>query len=441
MSIVSKFGGSSLSSEIQFKKVKKIIKENPERCIVVVSALGKRANEDNKVTDLLYLLHAHIKHGVAYDSLWETIKQRFLNVKQELNLAYNINQELSLLKDQLTSSVPTVDYLVSRGEYLTAKLMSEYLDFDFIDAKDVIIFQPNGKIDLDKSRKQLLQILPKDLKVVIPGFYGAYLDGKIKLLDRGGSDITGSIVASCLGASKYENWTDVSGVLMADPRIIKNPATIPNLTYEELTELAYMGASVLHEETIHPIRDLNIPVHIKNTNQPHADGTLICNQFEGNKNMITGISGKKDFISITIYKNHMSSEVGFLHRTLEIFNRYDINIEHLPTGIDHVGVIVSAQCVDTCLYDLIESLKVELNIDEVTVKKEIALITIVGREIIKNPGLSGVIFQALGEKHINVLLIAQSPRELNIVIGVQNSDYIPATQILYEKLVHEKTNH
>jgi len=435
MLFVAKFGGSSLSSETQFQKVKKIIAENPARRAIVVSALGKRAHEDNKLTDLLYLLYAHIKHGVAFTALWETIEQRFLTVKQELNLTYELAQDLEKIKSELSHSSLTVDYLVSRGEYLTAKLMSEYLGYSFVDAKDIIMFSADGKVDLNASRQKLTQLIDQDFKVVIPGFYGAYPNGKIKLLDRGGSDITGSIIANCLQADKYENWTDVPGILMADPRIIPSPAPIPFITYEELSELSYMGANVLHEESIYPIRQFNIPIHIKSTNEPDANGTLICDQMTAPKEMITGIAGKRDFVSITIYKNHMSSELGFLSRVMDIFKQFNINIEHVPTGIDNVGVIVSAESVENCLYDLTETLKVQLKADEVTVKEQIALITVVGKNIISSVGLSGTIFQALGQEQIPVLLIAQSPRGLNVVIGVQNDDYIPAIQVLYKELV------
>ena len=435
MLLVSKFGGSSLSSEIQFKKVKTIIEENGNRRAIVVSALGKRADEDNKITDLLYLLHAHITHGVSYDSLWETIEQRFLIVKKELNLTIPIESYLAELKEQLNQSNLCVDYLVSRGEYFTALLMSEYLDYQFIDAKDVIRFYPNGTVDLETTRQRLLEKLPKDFKFIIPGFYGAYPNGHIKLLSRGGSDITGSIISYCLKATKYENWTDVSGILIADPRIIPNPIAISRLSYEELSELSYMGANVLHEETIYPVRKLNIPIHIKNTNEPHAEGTLICESYEGENELVTGIAGVKDYVSITIYKNHMSTEVGFLRKTMEIFERFQINIEHVPTGIDNVGVIVSGKSVHKCLYDLVETLKVELNADEVIIKDNLSLITVVGHKKLGNIKVTSTIFKALALEAIDISLIAQSPRELNVVIGVRNDDFVRAIQTLYKELV------
>lgn len=435
MLTVTKFGGSSLSWEAQFKKVKSIVQSDPNRRVVVVSALGKRQSSDNKMTDLLYLISAHIRHGVSYDAMWETIVSRFIAVKEELGLAYDVAADLELLREELSGQNVNEEYLVSRGEYLTAKLIAEYLGHEFIDAKDVIVFQPNGIIDLAKSREKLQARILDHSKVVIPGFYGAFPSGVIKLFNRGGSDITGAIVASCLNAAKYENWTDVPGVLMADPRIIDNPVPVSQLSYEELSELSYMGANVLHEETIYPIRDLNIPIHIKNTNDPEAAGTIISDSIDGRPQRISGISGKKDFISLTIYKNHMSTEVGFLRRALAIFERYQLNVEHVPTGIDHVGIIISGAAVENRLDDLVQTLTTELCADEVTVKQNISLITIVGSQLIGCSKLTASIFTALAKENINIQLIAQSPREVNMIIGVANEDYLTAIQALYGELV------
>lgn len=435
MLLVAKFGGSSLSSESQFEKVKNIVQEDGNRRVVIVSALGKRADEDNKMTDLLYLLHAHIKHGVCYHSLWESIKGRFLKVKEGLNLSENITKDLAILEEQIKQPNICVEYLVSRGEYLTARLMSEYLGYQFMDAKDIIVFTANNQINLKTSALKLKDKLPQDYKVVIPGFYGANPNGQIKLLHRGGSDITGAIVANCLHANKYENWTDVSGVLMANPRIVNNPTAIDRLTYEELSELSYMGANVLHEQAIYPVRKLNIPIHIKNTNAPNDSGTLIFGQYKDEKNMITGIAGKKDFLSITIHKHHMSTELGFLRKAMQIFENFNVNIEHVPTGIDNIGVIVSAESVDKCLYELVERLKLELNADEVLVQRDLALIAVVGRKKIGEAGITASIFKALAQEGIEISLIAQSPRQLNIVIGVKNGDYMLAIQTLYKELV------
>ena len=437
--LVCKFGGSSLSSFDQFKKVKNIVESDPMRQVIIVSALGKRKDSDNKLTDLFYVIHTHAKHGISYEDLWEEIKGRFVEVKTKLALTFPIETELEQIKTNLDADLLSVDDLVSRGEFLTACLMSEYLGYQFLDAKDVIIFNSTGEIDFAQTKALLSKAVNRGEKVVIPGFYGAYANEKIKLFSRGGSDITGAIVAACLQADKYENFTDVSGVLMADPRIINNPPAISGLTYEELSELTYMGASVLHEASSHPVRDAGVPIHIKNTNDPNAPGTLICNDANSQiKTMITGISGKKDFLSFNIYKNHMSTEVGFLQKTLAIFQRYQINIEHVPTGIDHVGVVVLASEVAHCLEDLMAVLTTELKADEVLIKNGVALITIVGRGIIEDAVFLGRVFTCLGEEQINISFIAQSPKKLNIILGVQNEDYETATKCLYGELVEKK---
>jgi len=434
--LVCKFGGSSLSEMSQFKKVKNIIESDPARRVIIVSALGKRDPSDNKLTDLFYVIHTHAKHGICYESLWQEISTRFIAVKKELALTFDIEAALAEIRHSLDRNLLSVDDLVSRGEYLTANLMSDYLGFEFIDAKDVIIFCANGEVDSEATKAKLQHAIPEGASVVIPGFYGAYETGKIKLFGRGGSDISGAIVAAALGASKYENFTDVSGILMADPRIIDNPPAIAGLTFEELSELTYMGASVLHEASTHPVRDASIPIHIKNTNDPDAQGTLICDGIDTEiKTKITGISGKKDVLSFVIYKSYMSTEVGFLQKMLAIFERYQVNIEHVPTGIDHVGVVVMAESVAHCLEDLVAVLKSELGADEVIVKDGAALITIVGRDITHDATFLGRIFTALGTAQINISFIAQSPKKLNIILGVSNEDYAQATKVLYKELI------
>jgi len=436
--LVCKFGGSSLSDMSQFVKVKNIVESDDKRQVIVVSALGKRESNDNKLTDLFYVVYSHAKHAISYENLWEEITKRFIDVKNELNLSYDVEMDLQCIRKSLDENHLSVDDLVSRGEYLTARLMSEYLGYDFVDAKDVIIFASSGDIDFIETEKKLKEVVPLGRNVVIPGFYGAYLNGKIKLFGRGGSDISGAIVAACLSAKKYENFTDVSGVLMADPRIIDNPPAIEALTYEELSELTYMGASVLHEASAHPVRDVNIPIHIKNTNDPTALGTLIYHNARSEiKHTVTGISGKKDFLSFTIYKNHMSTEIGFLETTLEIFKRYNINVEHVPTGIDHVGVVVSSASVAHCLEELVEVLKLELHAGEIIIKDSIALITIVGRGIVEDSVFLGRVFTSLGTAALNVSFIAQSPKKLNIIIGVENNDYETATKVLYNELIQK----
>ncbi|MDE7213511.1 MAG: aspartate kinase, partial [Anaeroplasmataceae bacterium] len=416
MLVVTKFGGSSLSCATQFAKVKKIVESDAKRKIVVVSALGKRDSSDTKITDLLYILHAHLKYGVPYEDIWQMIESRFIEIKKELGLHHAIEEDLALLKMELNRTI-SEDYLVSRGEYLTAKLMSSYLGYQFVDAKDLICFNYDGKIDYSLTEKKVRLAFSEYGILVVPGFYGAYPNGSIKLLTRGGSDVTGSILAKCLNVSLYENWTDVPGILAADPRIIDHPKAIKEITYEELRELSYMGANVLHEETVFPVQSLSIPINLKNTNDPENPGTLIKNVCEDTSEIVTGLAGKKEFVSFNITKDHMSNEVGFLRKALTIFEKYHVSVDHIPSGIDTFSVIVSEANIEKCQYEIITELKNELGA-EVTLESDIALIAVVGRNMAKKSGICGSIFQTLGEENINVKLLAQGPSELNIIIGV-----------------------
>lgn len=434
MLTVTKFGGSSLSCESQFKKVKNIVLKDPKRRIVVCSALGKRDSSDSKITDLLYILHAHLKYSVPYDDIWNIIVKRFKDVKEELKLSFDIDAEFCKLKSELNKNI-SQDYLVSRGEYLTAKLMSEYLGYSFLDAKDAIIFNYDGTVDYITTEQKVKEFFNENQKVVVPGFYGAYQNGLVKLLSRGGSDITGSILAKCLNAAIYENWTDVSGILMADPRIIDKPLPIKQITYNELRELSYMGASVLHEETIFPVQTLNIPINIRNTNEPDNPGTIITSKCDDESQIITGIAGKKNFVSICLSKSHMSNEVGFLRKVLSIFEKYSISIEHVPTGIDSVSVVVSEEQVNDCIYDIIADLKRELMPDKVEVVRNIALVAVVGRNMYKRTGLSGKLFGVLGNNGINIKMIAQGPQELNVIVGIDDKDYEATIKTIYNEFV------
>ena len=311
MLVVAKFGGSSVSCAQQFKKVKDIVLSDPKRKIVVSSALGKRSKEDTKLTDLLYILHAHLKFSVPYDDIWNMIYTRFVEVKNELGIDYDITIDLDKLHAELNKNI-SQDYLVSRGEYLTTILLSKYLDYQFVDAKDLLKFNYDGKLDEVLTEKNVKLAFSKYGKIIVPGFYGSYPNNSIKLLSRGGSDVTGSILAKCLNVTVYENWTDVSGILAADPKIVDFPKGIKEITYSELRELSYMGASVLHEETVFPVQQLNIPINLRNTNDPTNPGTIIQNECTDTSNIVTGIAGKKDFLSVNIQKDHMSNEVGFL---------------------------------------------------------------------------------------------------------------------------------
>ena len=423
MFVVTKFGGSSLSCAKQFKKVRDIVLADPMRKIVVVSALGKRDANDSKITDLLYILHAHLKYSVPYEDVWKIIYDRYVEVKDELDL----------IAGQLDKNIPQ-DYLVSRGEFLAAKLMSRYLGYEFLDAKDVIEFNYDGTVNFDATGRKTKEKVAQLKKVVVPGFYGAYGNGVIKLFSRGGSDITGSIMAKCVNATVYENWTDVSGIMVTDPRIVKNPKSIKEITYNELRELSYMGANVLHEDSIFPVQELNIPIKILNTNEPECPGTIISNECKDNSQAITGIAGKKNFVAITVYKDHMSNEVGFLRKCLSIFEKYDISIEHVPTGIDNLSIVVARDQVEKCLYELIVDLKQELGA-EVTLWEDIALIAVVGRNMAHKCGLCGKLLSVLGENGVNMKMIDQGPDELNIILGINNCDYEKAIKVIYDNLM------
>lgn len=433
MLVVTKFGGSSLSCATQFEKVKNIVLSDPKRKIVVVSALGKRNSSDTKITDLLYILHAHLKYSVPYQDIWDMIESRFIGVRDELGINYPIDEDLNKLHNELNKNI-SQDYLVSRGEYLTAKLMSNYLGYSFCDAKDLLKYNYDGLLDEAETEKNVKCAFSLHGSIVVPGFYGSYPNGSVRLLSRGGSDVTGSILAKCLNASLYENWTDVSGILAADPRIVENPRAIKEITYAELRELSYMGASVLHEETVFPVQSLNIPINLKNTNDPLNPGTIIKNDSEDTTDLITGIAGRKEFVSFDITKDHMSGEVGFLRKALSIFEKYNVSIEHVPSGIDSFSVVVPFESVEKCQYELVTELKRELEAD-VTIDTNIALVAVVGRNMAKRSGVCGTIFQNLGKENINVRLLAQGPSELNIIIGVAREDYEKTIKTLYKGLI------
>ena len=434
---ITKFGGSSVANAQQFAKVKAIVEAAPARRFVVVSASGRENKKDNKVTDLLYLIEAHLKYSVDHMPLFELIKERFISIKNDLNLSFPIEDELASLEKELNKSI-NIDYLVSRGEYLTAKLMAEYLGFPFVDAKKLITFRYDGNIDYEATKYRLEAFLKKNDRFVIPGFYGSLPDGTVKVMTRGGSDITGSILARLLDADVYENWTDVSGILMADPRIVKNPKRIHTITYSELRELSYMGASVLHEEAIFPVKEKNIPIHILNTNHPEEGGTIIVEEDDSkSKQVITGIAGKKNFTVVAIYKNHMSDEVGIIRRALEVFEHYRISIEHIPSGIDSFSIVVNTEDVKDVIYDIVGDIKRACNADSVKVFDGISLIATVGRHMMYRPGISGQLFATLGRNDINIRMIAQGSDEINIVVGVEDKDFEKTIKAIYEEFVVE----
>lgn len=433
MLVVSKFGGSSLANATQFAKVKKIIDNDSLRKVVVVSAIGKEDKTDNKITDLLYLLSAHIRYGVDGSHLWKQIYNRYNKVKTDLGLSLDLEKEFIEIKNKLRQFYDE-SYLVSRGEYLSAKLMSEYLDYEFVDASKLFAFDYHGKIDINKTNANINYYIKPHHKVVVPGFYGINPDGSIKLFSRGGSDVTGALLAAGLKASKYENFTDVDGILMADPKIINSPKQIKELNYDELRELSYMGASVIHEDTLFPVIEDNIPIHILNTNNPFGIGTIICKKANDQEQVITGITGKKNYHSLTIVKAKQADKLAIICDALNIFKRYNIIVEHMPTSIDSFSIVFE-ECPSDKLFAIISEIKGLENVIDVSIDNDIALVAIVGRNMVTKPGISGKIFGILGEANINIKMIAQGVLELTIVIGVSNDHFNQTIKELYENLV------
>ncbi len=432
---VLKFGGSSLASGETFEKVKKIVEADKSRAIVIVSAPGKRHSKDMKVTDLLYLCQAHIKYNANFDHIFEEIKSRYQAIYDYCGLKQDLNKEFEEIYPKLNKKT-SVDYIVSRGEYLNAKLMAEYLGYTFVDSTEWLHFNFNGKVDFEKSYAALSAIIEKTNRVVIPGFYGITPDGAVKTFSRGGSDITGAIAAAAVSADMYENWTDVSGIMTADPRIVENPRPIENVTFAELRELSYMGAEVLHEETVFPVRQKNIPLYIKNTNDMNARGTLIMESFDEEEDsktsFITGISGKKNFSIITIAKNRMNDEIGYVRRALEVFERFQVPIEHIPSSIDSFSVVVASTHIENRMHEIISALNDAVAPDSINIANEISLIAIVGRKLQSNIGIAGKIFTALGENDINIRMIEQGADEINIIIGVDDSNFKKTIKVLYD---------
>ena len=433
---VTKFGGSSMADAGQYRKVRDIILADPARKVVVVSAAGKRFKEDHKLTDLLYLCHAHTQYGVDCTPIFDMITSRYLEIRDELELNLDLESEFAALKARLDKKRVTQDELVSRGEYFSAKLMAAYLGYNFVDAADWIKFNMDGTVNQAESYEAFRDAAAGQ-GVVTPGFYGSMPGGHIKTFSRGGSDITGAYAAAALEADVYENWTDVSGILMADPRIVDDPMTIPQVTYDELRELSYSGAQVLHEGTIFPVREKGIPVNIRNTNAPDHPGTIIQEEFEKGElvadRFITGISGKKDFSIVHLSKRGLSNEVGLLRRILTIYERHNVSVVYVPNGIDSVSVVVETDHIEPVLYTILAEIQQEIQPDTLTVIDELAVVTAVGRHMANTPGISGKLFGALGKAGINIRFITQSPDELNIIFGVENKDFKESIRVLYNK--------
>lgn len=437
---VVKFGGSSLADAEHFRQVAKIVKSDMTRRYVVPSAPGKRSKDDTKVTDMLYGCYELIKAREpreVIDAAYAKICERYNGIIAELGLTFDISGELEYVKNAMLHASGR-DYAASRGEYLNGLILAKYLGFSFIDAESVIFFRDNGTFDEEKTNAAVAEELAKNEYAVIPGFYGVMPNGTIKTFSRGGSDITGSIVARAAKATIYENWTDVSGFMMADPRLVSDPCVIKEITYRELRELSYMGATVLHEDAVFPVRGAGIPINIRNTNRPEDEGTWIVSRSNGydTEKVITGIAGKKGFSVITIEKDMMNSEVGFGRKLLEIFEDNELPFEHLPSGIDTMSVIVSTALIEEKRDKLLQTISRDLRPDSVFIEDGLALIAVVGRGMVKAKGTAARVCDSIANAGINIRMIDQGSSELNIVVGVDESEYEDTIRAIYGEFVH-----
>lgn len=436
---VCKFGGSSVADAGQFLKIKNIVKSDKSRKFVVVSAVGKANKDDHKITDLLYVLYSHVKYGVDYESIMKIVEDKYNAIKNELGLSVDLEAEFNEIRKNLNKHCD-VDYVVSRGEYLSAKLMADYLGGIFVDAKDVIFFGYDNKFYFDKIEKALEKYEGSDKVIVVPGFYGSLPNGKIRCMSRGGSDITGAVIANVVNASVYENFTDVSGIMVADPRIVDEPVSVKRITYAELREMSYMGASVLHDEAIFPVKAKNIPLNILNTNDPSHPGTMImdnCDEYDEKEEplVISGITGKKGFSSIFIAKSHIASEVGVLKEALDVISKYNISVESVATGIDSFSIVVESEKVENDLYDLMNNLGKVLETDNITIEDNMAMVAIVGRKLKNYKGFSGKLFSTLGKNDINIKLISQTSDEISIILGVDEKDFEKTINVVYKGFI------
>lgn len=432
---VVKFGGSSLASAEQFKKVANIIHSDEARRYIVPSAPGKRFSDDTKVTDMLYECYAAAAKGKDYKPLLENIKKRYYSIINELKLDLSLEKEFQTMEACFVGKAGR-DYAASRGEYLNGIVLANYLGFEFIDAAEVIFFDDKGNFDSNKTNTVLSERLNAVEYAVVPGFYGSMPNDTIKTFSRGGSDVTGSIVAKAVKADLYENWTDVSGFLIADPRIIDNPKVITTITYKELRELSYMGATVLHEDAIFPVRKEGIPINIRNTNSPEDMGTMIVESTSMKPEYtITGIAGKRGFTAVNIEKDMMNSELGFGRKVLEEFEKNGISFEHMPSGIDTMSVLVHQEEFGQKEQEILAGIHRNTNPDSIEIESDIALIAVVGRGMKSTRGTAGRIFAALAHAHVNVKMIDQGSSELNIIIGVEDADFENAFKAIYDIFV------
>ena len=446
MKKVVKFGGSSLASAEQFKKVGNIIRSDEGRRYVIPSAPGKRFDKDTKVTDMLYACYEKAENGEDFSGELSAIEARYQEIIDGLELSMTLKPDFEVIARDFREKKGR-DYAASRGEYLNGRIMAEYLGYEFIDAAQVIFFDENGSFLADLTNERLSARLKSVERAVIPGFYGACANGTVKTFSsrtdgtictfsRGGSDVTGSIVAKAIYADMYENWTDVSGFLVTDPRIIENPAVIETITYRELRELSYMGATVLHEDAIFPVRREGIPINIRNTNRPEDRGTLIVESTcRKPRFTITGIAGKKGFAALNIEKDMMNSEIGFGRKVLQVFEENQVAFEHMPSGIDTMTIFVHQSEFEEHEQNIMAGIHRAVEPDSLELEADLALVAVVGRGMKSNRGIAGRIFSALAHANINIKMIDQGSSELNIIIGVRNEDFENAIKAIYDIFV------
>ena len=437
---VTKFGGSSLADAAQFQKVAEIIQADPARKYVVPSAPGKRFKNDDKVTDLLYKSYALASSGQDTAEVFAEITRRYTDIKNELALKTDVEGLISRIKNRVDGGAG-IAYTASRGEYLNGILLAEYLGFAFIDAAEVILFDSRGVLDAEKTNTIMSKRLLKEKQAVIPGFYGSGPDGSIVTFSRGGSDITGSLVARAAKADLYENWTDVSGFMVTDPRIVPETRVIRYITYKELRELSYMGASVLHQDAVFPVSQSGIPINIRNTNEPDAPGTMIVHQLpreHQSDTVITGIAGHKGYCAITIEKNMMNSELGIGRRFLEVFERNNILFEHLPSGVDTMSAVLNAKAIEGKQESVMASIQDEIEPDSIEFIPNLALLAVVGHGMARSAGTAGKIFSALGKQNINIRIIDQGSSEITIIIGVDEQDLEKSIRTIYDAFAREE---
>ena len=430
--IVTKFGGTSVADAERFKRVSEIISADPARRIVVTSAPGKRHDDDHKVTDLLLMCQQLAEHNIDISEVFAMLEDRYKGIAEGLGLSSDVAGELAKIRSEIQEGA-SADYVASRGEYLNALLLADYLGYRFLDAADVVVFSGGGKYKEAETLERLTPALEEPGGVVVPGFYGADEDGQIHTFSRGGSDVTGAIVAQAADADLYENWTDVPGFLQADPRIVENPKPIATVTYKELRELSYMGASVLHEEAIFPVRTKGIPIRVCSTLEPENPGTLIVRD-NGDQGFvgITGIAGMRDFTVLTLEKALVDAEQGFLRKLVSVFETNGVSVAHIPSGIDSVSVITSSEELRFKLKKVIAELNIYCKPDTIHVEEGIALIAIVGRGMVRTPGIAARIFTSLAEAGVNIRSITQGASEMSIIVGIEDADFDAALRALYD---------